>query len=160
MIFVAKYKENPDTVQVNGTDYTYGELVTLTAEDRDGQIFKGWKKNGEIVSVSKTYTFYAYKTCTVEKVYASEEPNFSGKFIKILIDTFGAGNETAIMAEFIGLSDAVEKGIIVNGNKIPMKSDASQFTVTADIDGTYEGYAIVKDGASYTQVKDGSAEVK
>lgn len=161
MIFVAKYKENPDKVQVNGKDYSYGELVSLTAEDVSGKVFKGWKKNGEIVSVSKTYNFYAYKTCTVEAVYADEAPNFSGKFIKILIDTFSAGNDTSVMAEFIGLSDAVEKGIIVNGAyKIPMKSDASQFTVNADVDGTYEGYAIVKDGSSYNQVKDGSIEVK
>jgi len=163
MIFVAKYTNAPATIKVTNaettTDYAYGELVTFTADE--DKIFKGWKKDGEIVSVSKTYSFYAYKDCTVEPIYADEAPNFTRKFIKIIIDTFSSGDATSIMAEFIGLSDAVEKGIILNGTrKIPMKTDSTQFTIEADVDGTYEGYAIVKDGTSFTQVTDGSEEVK
>ena len=161
MIFVAKYSDTTNVVKVNEADKSYGELVTFTAEDVEGKVFKGWKKDGEIVSVSKTYSFYAYKDCTVEPIYADEEANFTGKFIKIIIDTFTSGDATSIMAEFIGLDHAVEKGIIVNGTrKIPMKTDSTQFTVEADVDGTYEGYAIVKDGTSFTQVTDGSEEVK
>ncbi|MBQ6846226.1 MAG: hypothetical protein IJO61_03760 [Oscillospiraceae bacterium] len=160
MIFVANYANNPAAVTINEKDYAYGDLVTLTANEKEGKVFKGWKKNGEIVSVSTTYSFYAYKSCTVEAIYADEKPNFGGKFIKIFIDTFTAGDETAIMAEFIGLGDAVEKGIIVNGtHKLAMKTDSTQFTIEADVDGTYEGYAIVKDGTSYSQVTDGSATV-
>lgn len=154
MIFVAKYGELL-SVTVNGKSYTYGDAVELIAEDKYGLVFKGWKKNGEIVSVNKNYTFRAYENCDVEAIYADKSPNFSGKFIKIFMNTFTAGDNTAIMAEFIGITGAVEKGIIANGNKIPMKGDGSQFTVTADIDGTYEGYAIIKEDDSYTQIKDG-----
>ncbi len=161
MIFVAKYKEVADEVTVEGKTTNYGELVTFTADVPEGKVFKGWKKNGEIVSTELTYSFYAWEDADVEPIYADETPNFGGKFIKILIDTFKAGDNTAIMAEFIGITDAVEKGIIVNDTqKIAMKGDGNQFTVTADVNGTYEGYAIVKDGTSFTQIKDGNIEVK
>ena len=73
MIFVAKYPETPVTVIVNGTEYTYGETVTMPELD-SSKIFKGWKRNGEIVSTDKSYTFKAWENATVEAVYAESAP--------------------------------------------------------------------------------------
>lgn len=155
MIFVANYDELA-SVTVNGKEYTYGDTVTLTAEIPGGKVFKGWKKNGEIVSVDSTYTFLAYENCDAEAIYAEVVPVFTGKFVKIVIDSFAAGDETAVMAEFIGIDNAIEKGIMVGNNKIAMKGNGNQFSIIADVeDTTYVGYAILKDGTAFTQITDG-----
>jgi len=81
---------------------------------------------------------------------------------KILLGTLPAGEDTAVMAEFIGFSDAVEKGIIFGGKKIPMLTDKSQFTLTNDTDSTVEvtGYAIINDNGTLKEVSDGSISVE
>ena len=64
------------------------------------------------------------------------------------------------MAEFIGFgSNVVEKGIMFNDTKIAMTSPGNQFTITADADGIYKGYAVIKNGSGYTLVTDGETEV-
>ena len=45
---------------VNGESkfYTHGESVTVTAEEKEGKVFKGWQdESGKIVSTEKEYTF-------------------------------------------------------------------------------------------------------
>ena len=47
-------------VVINGESkfYAHGESVTVTAEDKEGKVFKGWKdESGNIVSTQKEYTF-------------------------------------------------------------------------------------------------------
>ncbi len=47
-------------VVINGESkfYAHGESVTVTAEDKEGKVFKGWKdESGKIVSAKKSYTF-------------------------------------------------------------------------------------------------------
>ena len=47
-------------VVINGESkfYAHGESVTVTAEDKEGKVFKGWKDaSGKIVSAKKSYTF-------------------------------------------------------------------------------------------------------
>ncbi len=153
VIYVAHYDELRP-VTVNGETYNYGDTVTLTATVPDGKYFKGFVKNGEIVCRDETYTFLAYENCTVTEEYADAAP-LASKLVKIAIDSFVSGDITAVMAEFIGIDNAVEKGIIVNGNKIAMTGDGNQFTVTADENGTYIGYAILKNGNSFTLLTDG-----
>ncbi|MBQ7119870.1 MAG: hypothetical protein IJO09_06610 [Oscillospiraceae bacterium] len=156
VIYVAQYDELR-TVTINGETYNYGDTVTLTATVPEGKYFKGFVKNGETVCTDETYTFLAYEDCTITEEYADSAP-LTSKLVKIVIDSFVSGDITAVMAEFIGIDNAVEKGIMYNGNKIAMNSNGNQFTVTADEDGTYIGYAILKNGNSYTLLTDGEYE--
>ncbi len=145
-VYVAKFGA-PKTVKVNGKDVAYGDKVSFTATPGEGQIFKAWKKDGVIVSTADTYSFYAWKDSNVEAVYVTEEFNFTGIARKILIDTFTAGTKNALMAEFIGFEDAVEKGIMLGEKRFAMTTNAGQFTLVNDIDETeVTGYAIFKDG--------------
>ncbi len=171
MIFVAQYEsEKPINVTVtvengNGTaTVPYGEEVTCTADASKGQL-KWWKKevNGvsEIVSIDETYSFLAWENCTVTAEYADEKPAYTGNKMKIIIDTFTAGNEKAVMAEFIGFDDnTVEKGIMIGTNKIAMTKPGNQFTVTGNVGDTFKGYAIVKDGEEFNLIVDGEATIK
>ena len=167
-IYVAEYgnKTNPDnvTVTVDGKSQTvpYGTKITCKADDAKAN-FKCWKKSGingkeEIVSAAKSYAFNAWENCTVTAVY--EEHVYTGAKLKIIIDTFSVGNDTAVMAEFVGLDNAVEKGIMYNGKKIAMTKPGNQFTVMADDEGTFVGYAIIGNANSgYTLITDGSVTV-
>ena len=167
-IYVAEYegKTQPDnvTVTVDGNEQTvpYGTKITCTA-DSTKENFKCWTKsdiNGktEIVSANETYSFKAWENCTVNAIY--EDHTYNGDRFKIIIDTFTAGDVTAIMAEFIGLDNAVEKGIMYNGTKIAMTKPGNQFTVTADEGGTFKGYAIVGNATDgYTMITDGETTV-
>ena len=48
----------------------YGESVTVTAEDKEGKVFKGWKdESGEIVSTEKSYKFTVSAEKTLTAVY-------------------------------------------------------------------------------------------
>ncbi|MBQ2743737.1 MAG: hypothetical protein IJF32_13175 [Oscillospiraceae bacterium] len=155
-IYVAEYdnKTQPDnvTVKVNGKDKTvpYGTSVTCTADvaDESGNPFKCWKKTNldgtsEIVSIDKKYTFKAWETCTVTAEY--EEHSFVSVVMKIITDSFDVGSEKGIMAEFVGFDNkVVEKGIMFGDNRIAMTAPGSQFSVVADKNGKYKGYAIVK----------------
>ena len=59
-------------VIVNGESrfYAHGESVTVTAEDKEGKVFAGWKdESGEIVSTQKEYTFTVAEGRTLTAVY-------------------------------------------------------------------------------------------
>ncbi len=59
-------------VVINGESkfYKEGESVTVTAEDKDGKVFKGWKdESGKIVSTQKEYTFTVAEGTTLTAVY-------------------------------------------------------------------------------------------
>ena len=61
-------------IKVNGGTgagtYTQGDEVTVTAEDKEGKVFKGWKdESGEIVSTQKEYTFTVAEGTTLTAVY-------------------------------------------------------------------------------------------
>ena len=59
-------------VIVNGESkfYADGESVTVTAEDKEGKEFKGWKdESGNIVSTDKSYTFTVKEATTLTAVY-------------------------------------------------------------------------------------------
>ncbi len=170
MIFVAQYnRKKPIDVTVtvengNGTaTVPYGEPVTCTPDASKGT-FKWWTKevNGvsEIVSIDDTYSFLAWEDCTVTAEYADAKPAYTGNTMKIIIDTFTAGSEKAVMAEFIGFgADTVEKGIMIGTNKIAMTKPGDQFTVTGEPGNTFKGYAIVKDGETYKLIVDGEAKI-
>ena len=50
--------------------YKHGESVTVTAEDKEGKVFKGWKDaSGAIVSTDKSYTFKVTGETTLTAVY-------------------------------------------------------------------------------------------
>ncbi len=50
--------------------YTQGDEVTVTAEDKEGKVFKGWKdESGKIVSTNKSYTFTVTEATTLTAVY-------------------------------------------------------------------------------------------
>ena len=59
-------------VVINGESnfYTHGESVTVTAENKEGKVFKGWKdESGKIVSTKKSYTFTVSEEKTLTAVY-------------------------------------------------------------------------------------------
>ena len=59
-------------VVINGESkfYAHGESVTVTAEDKEGKVFKGWKdESGNIVSTNKSYTFTVSGEKTLTAVY-------------------------------------------------------------------------------------------
>ena len=57
----------------------YGESVTVTAEDKEGKVFKGWKdESGEIVSTNKSYTFTVSGEKTLTAVYG-DKPSGGGE---------------------------------------------------------------------------------
>ncbi len=50
--------------------YTQGESATVTAEDKEGKVFKGWKdESGKIVSTNESYTFTVTEATTLTAVY-------------------------------------------------------------------------------------------
>ena len=50
--------------------YKQGDEVTITAEDKEGKEFKGWKdESGKIVSTNKSYTFTVTEATTLTPVY-------------------------------------------------------------------------------------------
>ncbi len=133
--------------------YAYGDTVTCTAT---GDNFKCWKKDGKIVSIDDEYTFKAWEDSTVEAVYQADV-YYTGSTFKILIDSFTAGDETGVMAEFIGFgNNVVEKGIMFEDNRIAMTTVGNQFSVIADAEGTYVGYAIVDEDGALKLIIDGS----
>ena len=61
-------------IKVNGGTgagtYKQGDEVTVTAEDKEGKEFKGWKdESGKIVSTNKSYTFTVTEATTLTAVY-------------------------------------------------------------------------------------------
>ena len=57
---------------INGESkfYTDGESVTVTAEDKEGKVFKGWlDASGKTVSTEKSYNFKVTGETTLTAVY-------------------------------------------------------------------------------------------
>ena len=64
-------------VIVNGESkfYAHGERVTVTAEDKEGKEFVGWKDaSGKIVSTKKEYTFEVKDEMVLTAVYQDKAP--------------------------------------------------------------------------------------
>ena len=90
-------------VKVNGGTgagtYKEGESVTVTAEDIEGKVFKGWKdESGEIVSTEKSYTFTVSEEKTLTAVYE---------------DKSSGGGEITPPAKKDGLSGGQIAGIVI-----------------------------------------------
>lgn len=65
-------------VVINGESkfYAHGESVTVTAEDKEGKEFVGWKdeESGKIVSAEKSYTFEVKDEMVLTAVYQDKAP--------------------------------------------------------------------------------------
>ena len=88
-------------VVINGESkfYTHGESVTVTAEDKEGKVFKGWKdESGEIVSTQKEYTFNVMEEKNLTAVYD---------------DMPSGGGEITPPAQKDGLSGGQIAGIVI-----------------------------------------------
>ena len=88
-------------VIVNGESkfYAHGESVTVTAEDKEGKEFKGWKdESGKIVSTNKSYTFTVTEATTLTAVYE---------------DKSSGGGEITPPAKKDGLSGGQIVGIVI-----------------------------------------------
>ncbi len=156
--FVADYNgKKTVTVTIDGKEYdfTYGEDVKLgdyasVRENKSGEnVFNYWKKGDEIISFKPNYTFKAYEDCTLTSTYAKYEP-LNKTVRRILLSTDATTGIT--FAEFIGLDNAIEKGILfgtdyVNAEtKAVMQTDANIFSVVNETGKTAVGYAILSDG--------------
>ena len=79
--------------------YTQGESVTVTAEDKEGKVFTGWKdESGNIVSTNKSYTFTVTEATTLTAVYE---------------DKSSGGGEITPPAKKDGLSGGQIAGIVI-----------------------------------------------
>ncbi len=165
-IFVAQYNDpvKDITISINGAEkkYAYGDPVSCVSDDAN---FSYWEKtiNGkkQIVSIDKTYTFNAWEDCSVTAV-CNGTFDLGRAARKVLLGTFTVGNQTAVMAEFVGFDNAFEKGLIIDDAKeIVMQSGKKQFTITNDNTSaiTVKGYAIVEESSSTVKYTDGSISV-
>ena len=103
--FTATYRnaENFVVTVTGGTGggtYKEGDEVTVTAEDKEGKVFKGWKdeESGEIVSTKKSYTFTVSEEKTLTAVYE---------------DKSSGGGEITPPAKKEGLSGGQIAGIVI-----------------------------------------------
>ena len=79
--------------------YNEGDSVTVTAEDKEGKVFKGWQDaSGEIVSTNKSYTFTVNGETTLTAVYE---------------DKSSGGGEITPPAKKDGLSGGQIAGIVI-----------------------------------------------
>ena len=88
-------------VVINGESkfFADGESVTVTAEDKEGKIFKGWQDaSGKIVSTDNTYTFTVTGATTLTAVYE---------------DKTSGGSEIASPDKKDGLSGGTIAGIVI-----------------------------------------------
>lgn len=75
----ANYEDIEYTITVNGGTgggtYKQGDEVTVTAEDKEGKEFVGWKdESGKIVSTQKEYTFVVKDEMVLTAVYQGKAP--------------------------------------------------------------------------------------
>ena len=75
----ANYEDIEYTITVNGGTgggtYKQGDEVTITAEDKEGKEFVGWKdESGKIVSTKKEYTFEVKDEMVLTAVYQDKAP--------------------------------------------------------------------------------------
>ena len=108
-------------VIINGESkfYAKGESITVTAEDKDGKVFKGWKDASEkIVSVEKRYTFTVTGETTLTAVYKDKPSGGGGCNGAIIADSDKSGFSggfskgipiCAILVGFVILRFAVKK---------------------------------------------------
>ena len=109
--------------------YTQGESATVTAEDKEGKVFKGWKdESGNIVSTDKSYTFTVAEETTLTAVYedapAAKEGLSGGAIAGIVIGTLlfaGIGGFAIFWfavkkKTFADLGIALKKGFTAMGN--------------------------------------------
>ena len=62
-----------------GGTYKQGDEVTVTAEEKEGKVFKGWQdESGKIVSTEKSYTFKVTGATTLTAVY-EDKPSGGGE---------------------------------------------------------------------------------
>ena len=88
-------------VVINGESkfYKEGESITVTAEDKEGKVFKGWQDaSGKIVSTNKSYTFTVNGETTLTAVYE---------------DKSSGGGEITPPAKKDGLSGGQIAGIVI-----------------------------------------------
>lgn len=88
-------------VVINGESkfYAHGESVTVTEEDKEGKVFKGWQdETGKIVSTDNTYTFTVTGATTLTAVYE---------------DKTSGGSEIASPDKKDGLSGGTIAGIVI-----------------------------------------------
>ena len=82
-----------------GGTYKEGDEVTVTAEDKEGKVFKGWKdESGKIVSTEKSYKFTVSEEKTLTAVYE---------------DKSSGGGEITPPAKKDGLSGGQIAGIVI-----------------------------------------------
>ena len=106
-----------------------GESVTVTAEDKEGKVFKGWKdESGKIVSAEKSYTFKVTGATTLTAVYedapAEKEGLSGGAIAGIVIGSVavaGIGGFAIFWfavkkKTFADLGVALKKGFTAIGN--------------------------------------------
>ncbi|MBE6964798.1 MAG: hypothetical protein E7441_02040 [Ruminococcaceae bacterium] len=135
-------------------EYAWGTPVECPEPtEPEGQEFWGWKKTVNdvdvgIVSTDPNYTFYAWESCTVTPVYKEAAPVFDGEKRRIILGTFLLGGKTAVMAEFFGFDNVLERGITIDGTDYAMTNkNADQFTIVDDDNkGNISGYAILEGG--------------
>ena len=161
MSFVAQYGDIRNvTVTVEngngGGEVAYGSNVTVTAPERKGgngvELFNYWEnENGEILSFDLSYTFKALRNATVKAVYKEYKP--TAKTIKKIVVSKSGKN---VFAEFIGIGNVIERGILFGENaslgnytaKVTMNTDGDEFTVYNDLEDEPKaiGYAILAGG--------------
>ena len=93
-------------VIVNGESkfYAHGESVTVTAEDKEGKVFKGWQdESGKIVSTDKSYKFTVTEEKNLTAVYEDKAPT----------PTPQPGTDTTPTTEKQGLSGGAIAGIVI-----------------------------------------------
>ena len=108
-----------------------GESVTVTAEDKEGKVFKGWKDaSGNIVSTDKSYTFIVTGETTLTAVYedasVTEKGLPGGAIAGIVIGSVAVAGIGAFSIfwfavkkkTFADLGVALKKGFTTMGNGI------------------------------------------
>ena len=96
---IAKIGTHNVTINGESKFYAHGESVTVTAEDKEGKVFKGWQdETGKIVSTDKSYTFTVTGATTLTAVYE---------------DKTSGGSEIASPDKKDGLSGGTIAGIVI-----------------------------------------------
>ncbi len=136
-----------------GTEINLGDYASIREGGSGYEVFNYWKKGDEIISFKPDYSFKAYEDCILTSTYAKYEP--LNKTVRRIL--LSADSETGItFAEFIGLGDAIEKGILFCDEtattyvdakaKAVMQTDGNIFSVVNETEKTAIGYAILADG--------------
>lgn len=114
-----------------GGKFTAGESVTVTAEDKEGKVFKGWQdESGKIISTDKSYTFTVTREMTLTAIYedvlAVKKGLSSGQIAGIVIGSVAVAGIGAFSIfwfavkkkTFADLGVVLKKGFTAMGNGI------------------------------------------